>query len=332
MAGVLRWDNLANLEDRRSRGAEEPEHSPNLLGTIVHNDEVMKRILALVTMALVTMALLLTGCATPAPAETQAGVKHTIGDRSYLLTVPGNLPSGPVRLVVMLHGGFGSGSQAEKSYGWDALAASKGFVVAYPDGIGRAWNVGAGCCGKPGREATDDVAFIRAVVTDVSSRLNIDPARIYATGMSNGALLSYRLACDTDLFAAIAPVAGTILGECDSPAPISVLEIHGMDDKSVRMDGGTGSGVAAIDGLPVQDVAKLWRAVNNCEPSDATTVGLVTTSTATCPAGRAVTLITIAGAGHQWPGSDAVRDGAVPPSTALDATSTIWAFFAAHSR
>ena len=299
----------------------------------MHNDEVMKRILALVT-----MALLLTGCATPAPApapapaETQTGVKHTIGDRSYLLTVPGNLASGPVPLVVMLHGGFGSGSQAEKSYGWDALAASKGFVVAYPDGIGRAWNVGAGCCGKPGREATDDVAFIQAVVADVSSGRNIDPARIYATGMSNGALLSYRLACDTNLFAAIAPVVGTILGECDSPAPISVLEIHGMDDKSVRMDGSTGAGVAAIDGLPVEDVAKLWRGVNRCEPSNAMTVGLVTTSTATCPAGRAVTLITIEGAGHQWPGSKAVRDGAVPPSSALDATSTIWAFFAAHSR
>lgn len=257
---------------------------------------------------------------------------HTIGDRSYLLTVPRNLPSDPVPLVVMLHGGFGSGSQAEKSYGWDELAASKGFVVAYPDGIDRAWNVGAGCCGKPGREAIDDVAFIQAVVADVSSGLNIDPARVYATGMSNGALLSYRLACDINLFAAIAPVAGTILGECDSPAPISVLEIHGMDDKSVRMDGSAGAGVAAIDGLPVEDVAKLWHAVDNCEPSDITTVGLVTTSTATCPAGRTVTLITIDGAGHQWPGSNAVRDGAVPPSTALDATSTIWAFFAAHSR
>lgn len=232
----------------------------------------------------------------------------------------------------MLHGGFENGSQAEKSYGWDALAASKGFVVGYPDGIGRAWNVGAGCCGKPGRGATDDVAFIQAVATDVSSTLNIDPARIYATGIFNGAVLSYRLACDTNLFAAIAPVAGTILSECDSPAPISVLEIHGMADTSVRMDGSAGAGVAAIDGLPEQDVAKFWRAVNNCEPSAATTVGLVTTSTATCPAGPTVTLITIAGTGHQWPGSNAAREGAVPPSTALDATSTIWAFFAAHSR
>ncbi len=286
----------------------------------------MKRILALVT-----VALLLTGCATRAPADIQTGGKHTIDDRSYLLTVPGNLPSGPVPLVVMLHGGFGSGSKAEGSYGWDELAASEGFVVAYPDGIGRAWNVGAGCCGKPGREATDDVAYIQAVVADVSSGLNIDSDRIYATGMSNGAMLSYRLACDTDLFAAIAPVAGTILGECDSPAPISVLEIHGMEDASVRMDGITGSGPASIDGLPVEDVAEFWCAVNDCEPADVTTVGLVTTSTAACPAGRTVTLITVEGAGHQWPGSDVVREAADPPSTALDATATIGAFFAAHS-
>src|SRR4051812_32962393 len=100
----------------------------------------MKRILALGA-----LAALLTGCAvhtTPAPTApaSQTGVEHTIDGRSYLLTVPGGLPSGPVPLVIMLHGGFGSGKQAEGSYGWDELAASKGFIVAYPNGDGLAWN------------------------------------------------------------------------------------------------------------------------------------------------------------------------------------------------
>lgn len=285
----------------------------------------MRRLL----LPLLTFALLLTGC-TAAPTDTTA--THTIADRSYLLTVPANLPPGPAPLVVMLHGGFGSGSQAEQAYGWDELAASTGFVVAYPNGDGRAWNVGGGCCGAPGRDGTDDVAFIEAVVKDIQASHAIDPARIYATGMSNGAMLSYRLACDTDLFAAIAPVAGTILGDCDSPAPTSVLEIHGLDDQAVRMDGTPGAGVAAIDGLPVEDVNALWRTADDCAEPDVTTKAPVTTSIAACPAGRTVELITIDGAGHQWPGSEKVRDGGDPPSTALDATTTIWEFFAAHPR
>ncbi|CAN5313930.1 PHB depolymerase family esterase [soil metagenome] len=284
----------------------------------------MKRTILNLTVAM----LALTGC-TAGPTDTPAaetGVKHTIDDRSYLLTVPEGIGA-DAPLVVMLHGGFGSGSQAERSYGWDALAASEGFIVAYPDGLGRAWNAGGGCCGAPGRDEADDVAFIESVVADVEARHSIDPARVYATGMSNGAMLAYRLACDSDLFAGIAPVAGTIVGECDSPGPVSVLEIHGLADQNVRMDGAPGAGVAAVDGMPVADVNALWLAAGSCDPPAATTEGPVTTSTATCPHGRSVELITIDGAGHQWPGSKPIRDAADPPSAALNATSTIWAFF-----
>lgn len=290
-------------------------------------------------LALGSIVLLLTACAahSPPPAQAppeqpssaQAGVEHTIGDRTYLLTVPADLPSGPVPLVVMLHGGFGSGAQAEASYGWDELAASEGFIVAYPNGLGRAWNVGGGCCGKPGRVGTDDVAFVEAVISDVSATSTIDPTRIYATGMSNGALLSYRLACNTDTFAAIASVAGTIVGECDSPTATSVLEIHGLADQSVRMDGAPGAGTSSIDGMPVSDVNALWRTVDGCPDPDIVTINTVTTSTAACADGHTVELITVDGAGHQWPGSDPVRDGAETPSTALDATRTIWEFFTA---
>jgi len=288
--------------------------------------EGMKRLLAIAAAS----ALLLTGCAlrTPTPAPTaETGVQHTVDGRTYLLTVPANAPAN-APLVIMLHGGFGSGSQAEKSYGWDELAASEGFIVAYPDGEGRAWNAGGGCCGAPGRDGTDDVAFITSVVADIEARHSIDPARVYATGMSNGALLSYRLACDTDLFAAIAPVAGTIVGDCPTPHPTSVLEIHGLADQNVRMDGSPGAGVASVDGMPVADVNDLWRTADSCQPPQVSTSGPVTTSTATCADGRTVMLTTIEGAGHQWPGSEKIRDGGDPPSTALDATATIWAFFA----
>jgi len=108
---------------------------------------------------------------------------------------------------MMLHGGFGTGEQAEGYYGWDALADAQGFTVVYPDGVDRAWNVGGGCCGVPGRDGVDDVAFLRAVVEQMDGIVpgGVDPSRVYATGISNGGLMAYRLACDTDLFAAIGP-------------------------------------------------------------------------------------------------------------------------------
>lgn len=284
----------------------------------------MKRFLAIAAAA----ALLLTGCTAQStrPTTEETGVQHTIDGRSYLLTVPANAPQNAA-LVIMLHGGFGSGSQAEKSYGWDELAASQGFIVAYPNADGKAWNAGGGCCGAPGRDGTDDVAFITSVIADIEASHSIDPARVYATGMSNGALLSYRLACDTDRFAAIAPVAGTIVGDCTTPHPTSVLEAHGLADQNVRMDGSPGAGVASVDGMPVADVNALWRTADSCQPPQVTTAGPVTTSVSTCADGRTVSLVTIEGAGHQWPGSEKIRDGGDTPSAALDATTTIWAFF-----
>jgi polyhydroxybutyrate depolymerase len=257
--------------------------------------------------------------------------------RTYRLFVPPDLPTGPVPLVLMLHGGFGDGAQAERAYGWDDVARADGLVVAYPDGLDRAWNAGGGCCGEPAREGVDDVAFLSAAVGDIERRATIDPARVFATGMSNGAIMSYRLACSTTLFAAIAPVAGTLLGDCPSPAPTSVLHIHGLADRNVRYDGSPGAGIASIDGPPVPDVVGMWRTVDGCPPPPAGTVnGDVTVSTVDCPGGRAVELITIGGAGHQWPGSDAsIFQGVLgldPPSTAIDATQTIAAFFTAHPR
>ncbi|HTJ33191.1 MAG TPA: polyhydroxybutyrate depolymerase, partial [Dactylosporangium sp.] len=87
---------------------------------------------------------------------------------------------------MMLHGGFGTGEQAEGYYGWDALADAQGFTVVYPDGVDRAWNVGGGCCGVPGRDGVDDVAFLRAVVEQMDGIVpgGVDPSRVYATGIS----------------------------------------------------------------------------------------------------------------------------------------------------
>ncbi|KZS67890.1 polyhydroxybutyrate depolymerase [Mycobacterium kansasii] len=268
---------------------------------------------------------MLVGCA-HAPAPPPAGFGngtsfHTIDvggvQRSYRLYKPAGLPSS-APLVVMLHGGFGSARQAERSYDWDELADSEKFVVAYPDGLNRAWNAnGGGCCGRSAREGVDDVAFVSTAVTDVAANVPIDPARIYATGMSNGAIMAYTLACNTGIFAAIGPVSGTQLDPCASPHPVSVMHIHGTGDPLVRYFGGPGAGFAQIDGPPVEELNAFWRNVDQCVRPATTTSGRITTSNAACPNNRSVVLVTVDDGGHEWPSV---------------ATEMLWEFFAAHPR
>jgi polyhydroxybutyrate depolymerase len=318
-----------------------------------------RRVAARSVIVLVVLATLAAGCGLGArrgiaspPASTGAdgtvtlpvgsSTQHlTVGGRSRSFRVyrPASLPTtGSAPLVVMLHGGYGNAENAETDYGWDGQADADQFVVAYPDGLNHAWNVGGGCCGTPGRDQIDDVAFITQMVSTIGHELPVDPARIYATGISNGGLMDYRLACDTDVFAAIGPDSATLMGACPSPSPVSVIHIHGLADDRIPFTGGKGTGFASVvDGLPVPTVVAMWRSVDHCTPPTATTAGVVTTSVATCPSGRAVELITVAGAGHQWPGGKPPgligrAIGLDEPSKALAATPTIWAFFAAHPK
>ena len=223
-----------------------------------------------------------------------------------------------------MHGGFGTGEQAERDYNWDAEADGGHFLVAYPDGQGRAWNAGS-CCGEPQRTNLDDVGFITAMVSDIEQQIPIDPARVYATGMSNGAMMALRLGCQTDAFAAIAPVAGTLLTDCSNARPTSVLQIHGTADDRVPYNGGPGKAFAAngnprVDGPSVESVNATWRSIDGCGPPNSTTAGDVTTQIAGCPNGRTVELISVAGAGHQWPGGVAQTRAATArgPSRAVD--------------
>jgi polyhydroxybutyrate depolymerase len=259
--------------------------------------------------------------------------------RTFHLYRPQGLPDG-APLVVMLHGGFGNGAQAERSYNWDSEADNGHFLVAYPDGILHAWNAG-GCCGEPQRTNADDVGFITAMVGAIEQQLPIDRARIYVTGMSNGAMMALRLGCQTDSFAAIAPVAGTLLSDCSGARPTSVLQIHGMADDRVPYNGGPGkaftaNGTARVDGPSVESVNATWRAIDACGAPNSTTAGDVTTQIAGCPDGRTVELISVARAGHQWPGGQptplADFVGIPAPSTALNATDTIWQFFTQNHR
>ena len=239
----------------------------------------------------------------------------TVGgiDRGYRLYIPAGLPPA-ASLVVMLHGWTGSAAQAERAYGWNELADSAKFVVAYPDGVGRGRGTPAVAADGPARDGVDDVGFITAAVRDIADNVGIDPARIYAAGISNGGMMAYKLACNTAVFAAIGPDAATQLEACPAPRPTSVLHIHGTDDRLIRYDGEPGTAVPVKTPTPA-DLNAFWRTVDQCRPPATTVDGTLTTSVADCPGGRSVELITVAGGGHDW-----------PPF----ATQRMWDFFAAH--
>ncbi|MEV6223704.1 PHB depolymerase family esterase [Nocardia fluminea] len=262
-------------------------------------------------------------------------IDHGGQTRTYRVYRPHERP-GPAPLVVMLHGGFGSGEQAQRAYGWNAEADAAGFVVAYPDGAGRTWNTSGDCCGASARDNVDDVGFLTAMIDEIGQSIEIDRDRIYVAGMSNGAIMAYTMACRTSFVAAIGAVAGTQLGACGNPAPTSVIHVHGTDDANIRYDGAPGRGIARIDGPPIAEVEQHWRAVNECAPPESETSAAVSRTTAHCGDDRTVALVTVRGAGHQWPGSDSSPAlemiGADPPSGEFDATAEIWAFFAAHRR
>ena len=272
-----------------------------------------------------------------AAAPAAAPDEHlTLGglDRTYHVYVPARRAASPA-LVVVLHGGFGTGAGAQAQYRWDAMADRGGFVVLYPDGFQRAWNAGD-CCGQPRARGIDDVAFIDAAIRATARAYSTDPERLYITGMSNGAMMTYRLACESALpIAAIAPVAGTLAVPCEHPQRVSVLHVHGLADGNVPIGGGVGVGFARVLYRPVADGIAVFRKADACAAPVTTTAGPVTTARSACANGKTVQLTTVAGAGHQWPGSvpPPARAAAIlrldAPSAALDATEAIWSFFAA---
>src|SRR6202020_161040 len=227
------------------------------------------------------------------------------------------------------------------SYHGDGASDGGHFLVAFPGRLNPRWNAGT-CCGEPQRDNVDDVGFITAMVGAIEQEIPIDRARVYVTGMSNGAMMALRLGCQTDTFAVIAPVAGTLLTDCSGARPTSVLQIHGTADDRVPYNGGPGKafsadGTARVDGPSVAAVNATWRGIDGCGQPNSTTTGDVTTQTAGCADGRTVELISVTGAGHQWPGGEpsplAQRIGNMPARPAApDATATIWQFLAQSHR
>ncbi|AKF02979.1 Hypothetical protein DB32_000127 [Sandaracinus amylolyticus] len=266
---------------------------------------------------------------------------HDGATRTFRVHVP---PAGDgasrLPLVLVLHGGGGSGRQIEIGSRMNAIADREGFVAVYPDGTGhiRTWN-GGGCCGSAVTDDVDDVGFFAALLDHLEASLCVETSRVYATGMSNGGIMSHRLACElADRIAAIAPVAGTDMTRACTPArPVAVLQVHGTEDGHVPWDGGMGCGPAGVPFTSVPETIARWQARSGCGASLARFFeegdGHCARS-ADCT-GADVALCTIEGAGHSWPGGGRSADVVECPadgeqSTTFRASEAIWRFFADH--
>ncbi|HEY1992083.1 MAG TPA: PHB depolymerase family esterase [Gammaproteobacteria bacterium] len=270
-------------------------------------------------------------------------------DRSYLLHLPTPLPDYPLPLVVVLHGGGGSAESMAKMTGFDAEADQQGFIVVYPDGTDKArpflnalgkpgfltWNAGS-CCGYAQENAIDDVGFIRAVVMRVIKDNAADPKRVYVTGISNGGMMAYRLACEaSDLFAAIAPVSAVQeVASCKPGRPVSVFHVHGAKDENVPLAGGVGKKAIEKEARkPVQDTIDFWMKQDGCSSTvRSEEPDVLMTNYGGCAAGSEVAFVLIQDGGHSWPGGQRITYFLDPPSKALNATSEIWRFFSTHSK
>ena len=295
--------------------------------------------------AIVGLAEALATGAPPSDARRTLSDERTLivdgRTRTYRVYRPSRLGrETAVPLILVLHAGFGTARNAESSYDWDALADEAGFVVVYPEGFLRAWNAGDFCCGLSVTQNVDDVGFLVALIEQVEKKEHIDRRRIFAAGLSNGAMMAYRLACEAPgRLASVGAVAGTMTVPCTNGKPTSILAIHGLADRHIPFVGGyptTGVNKTSLH-RAVPDVIRQWRQINTCKRSVTETSGAVTRDRASCASGREVTLITIADAGHQWPGGQPLGKAAVKllhldqPSPALNATRTLWMFFQSHS-
>ena len=299
------------------------------------------------SLAVLAVALPLPALSGPLPAQSAppAEQRRTLRvdgvERNYVLYVPSShRRTASMALVLVFHGGGGWAQGFARHTGFSAVAEREGFVVAYPQGLERRWNDGRGY-----GTSHDDVGFVRALVDSLQRELGLDPRRIYATGISNGAMFSYRLVCDLPgVLAAIASVAGALPAQlapvCGHALPVSVLAFQGTADPLVPY---TGGGVVRRRGsvLGAERSIAFWAEIDGCagQPSTVVEPDRVRDGTrvrrleyAGCREGRAVVLYTIEGGGHTWPGGPGVGLVVGRVSREIDATQVIWEFFANHAR
>jgi polyhydroxybutyrate depolymerase len=258
--------------------------------------------------------------------------------RSYILHLPpSRKPGSALPLLFVFHGAGGDAASMAQHTALTEAANARGYAVVYPEGVDHRWNDGRGTA------ATDDVGFIRTLLDSLRTALPVDQRRIYATGISNGAGLALRLACDLPgTFAGIAQVAGALAaaleGRCAATSSVSLIMFQGTRDPLMPYDGGV---LTLRRGrvLAAPRTAELFARVNGCaneslvtaEPDTVTDGTRVRRSTYPgCREGRDVVLFTIEGGGHTWPGGPPVGRAVGRVTRDLDASGAMLDFFDRH--
>jgi len=268
-------------------------------------------------------------CLASAPVPPADETRMMLWDgamRTYEVHVPPGYDHAPTPVVFNFHG-FTSNASDQAGYSeMIPKSDAAGFIAVHPQGLNNSWNAGD-CCGQSATDGVDDVGFVGAMIDALAADLCVDEARVFATGLSNGGFLSYRLACElSDRIAAIAPVAGQLgVDPCAAPRPVPVIHFHGDADPIVPYDGSVFLGFVSV-----AESIGFWVTRNNCDPTPVETFNTGDTHCDTygsCDEGADVVLCTITGGGHTWPG------GTVPGGYTgmdLDATDAEWDFFVAH--
>ena len=165
------------------------------------------------------------------------------GDRPVTVHLPDTLAN-PAPLLILLHSASTSGAHQENYMHLGPVAKKNGLIYIAPDGTvnpegKRFWNATKSCCNKY-KEVVDDVAYINSLIDEINAKTPVDPKRIYLIGHSNGAFMSFTYACKTNKVAAIVAIAGAMDTEsdCTPSTPVSLLNIHGTADKTIKIDGG----------------------------------------------------------------------------------------------
>ncbi len=286
-----------------------------------------------------------------AAGDHEQTVEVAARTRRYLVHVP-KLATPPPKwpLVLCFHGGGSNPTQMIDFTGLNDCADKHGFVVVYPAGTGiidtaLTWNAG-NCCGRAHRDKVDEIAFITALLDDVEKKLPVDTQRIYATGMSNGAMMSYLVADKlSERFAAIAPVGGPMGTETCAPArPVPVIHFHGTADEFASYNGGIGRrSLSKTNFYSVEHSLKQWVAANNSatkpkvdvvpgEVDDGTRIVRYTYAASPEQPSAEVIHYKIEGLGHTWPGRQSRFKALGKTTKNLDASEVMWQFFAKHPR
>jgi polyhydroxybutyrate depolymerase len=265
------------------------------------------------------------------PLDSQWTVSFGGLDRMIDAHVPANYdPTRRTALILNFHGYTSNSGQEALLSKMNDKSDLEGFVVLYPNGTGSSpsWNAGA-CCGEAAMNMVDDVGFVSAVIDAAEARLCVDRRRVFATGMSNGGFLSHRLACElSNRIAAAAPVAGVLgIPTCTPTRPVPIMGFHGTADPLVPYNGST-----SLNFPPVPDTYANWAIRDGCTQTPAETFRMMDSHCSTysgCKGGSEVTLCTVDGGGHTWPGGTPIPVGYT--TTYLSATDAMWTFFQKHA-